>query len=64
MLEQYDHAYLTPREVAIELGSTEAVIRYMLRTGAMPGKKIGVRWYVAKDWLMQPSNQDRRKEYA
>ena len=56
MLEQYDRAYLTPREVAIELGSTEDTVRYMLRTGAMPGKKIGVRWYVAKDWLSKPTN--------
>ena len=62
MLEQYDRNYLTPQEVAHELGSKQEIVRYMLRTGAMPGKKIGSRWYVAKDWLSQPNNQG--KEYA
>lgn len=62
VLEQYDRDYLTPQEVAHELGSKQEVVRYMLRTGAIPGKKIGSRWYVAKEWLATPSNV--RKEYA
>lgn len=62
MLDQYEREFMTPREVADELGSTEDTVRYMLRTGSMPGKKIGRNWYVSKDWLMRPSNQ--RKEYA
>lgn len=56
MLDNYDREFLTPDEVAKETGSSVDVVRYMLRTGSIPGKKIGVRWYVSKEWLCQPSN--------
>lgn len=45
-------AALTPRDVAddLRLESTEAVLR-MLRTGALPGFKVGRRWRVDADEL-------------
>lgn len=56
MFEQYDRDYLTPQEVAHELGSDQETVRGMIRRGVIPAKKIGFRWYVAKEWLSTPSN--------
>lgn len=56
MLDRYDKSYLTPKEVGRELGISEQIVRYRLRTGSMPGIKLGASWYVAKEWLAQPNN--------
>lgn len=61
VLADYDRDFLTPQEVAHELGSDQETVRGMIRRGVIPAKKIGFRWYVAKEWLSTPSN---RKEYA
>ena len=57
VLEQYDRDFLTPLEVAHELGKDGQTVRYMIRRGTIPAKKIGSKWFVAKEWLATPNNQ-------
>lgn len=38
--------FVTPEEVAPVLRRTATGVRYMLREGLLPGKKIGGKWYL------------------
>jgi hypothetical protein len=41
-----DVIFVTPDEVASALRRTPTGIRYMLREGLLPGKKVGGRWFM------------------
>lgn len=49
--------FLSPKQVGEVLGVDPECVRYMIRAGTIPAKQVGRRWFVAKDWLYQPSNR-------
>lgn len=45
-------AQVTPRELAVLTGSSEACIRRMCERGDLPAYKVGKRWYINRVRLM------------
>jgi excisionase family DNA binding protein len=42
---------MTASDVAALLGVSEQVVRHLLRTRQLPGRRVGRRWYVPRDLL-------------
>ena len=45
-------AQVTPRELAVLTGSSEACIRRMCERGDLPAYKVGKRWYINRVRMM------------
>lgn len=58
------HRYLPLSEVAHRMGINREKIRAMLRSGTLPGRKIGDRWKVDSDSLANWLAQDQARSIA
>lgn len=56
---QQETEYLTPRQVAQELGVGESTVLQWLREKRLPGYRFGYRWKVKKAELENWKNQRR-----
>ena len=52
MLPDGAPAQVTPRELAVLTGSSEACIRRMCERGDLPAYKVGKRWYINRVRMM------------
>lgn len=48
MLRLYDD-YMTPQEVADEFGISLTTVYNLLRSGKLPGFKIGKKWFILRE---------------
>ena len=46
--------FLTIKELAHVLGKSESSIRAQVQRKKLPAKKIGGKWYFAREWLCTP----------
>lgn len=53
MLSDYKSDYLTPYEVADEFGISLTTVYNLLRSGKLPGIKIGKTWRIPKDDILK-----------
>lgn len=44
---------LRPKEAAVVLGMSEQTVRYYLRSGILPGVRVGVTWRIADTELQR-----------
>lgn len=48
MLRDYND-YMTPQEVADEFGVSLTTVYNLLRSGKLPGFKVGKKWFVVRE---------------
>ncbi len=52
-LKQLKQDFFTPREVADLFGVRHTTVLKWLASGKLKGVKIGSRWRIKKDWLLE-----------